>query len=202
LTVRPSIVSRPHEAGEADPKERPGDGLSLSAPGSCHACASWTDSPMTLDLDNGVVVFPVTFQGGIGDVYELASGFKSCCANAGAGVPGSRSQNSDNKLKAFVVATYEVRPMEWNKGWNVRGGLAFSHIYDPSPIAMPATRPGTKAPFPCAGSLRCIARSRRRRNRQRRASPALPKASCCAVTGARVRAARARRSRPRPAKAC
>src|SRR5215510_3218810 len=37
LTVRSSIVSRPLEAGHEDPKDRPGDGLSLSGPGSCHA---------------------------------------------------------------------------------------------------------------------------------------------------------------------
>src|SRR5262249_17107016 len=81
----------------------------------------WTDQPMTLDLDNGVVVFPDTFQGGIGDVYELASGFKSCCTSAGAGALGSR-KDSEARLKAFVAATYEVRPMVWKVGWNVRGG--------------------------------------------------------------------------------
>jgi hypothetical protein len=131
LTVRPSIISRALEAGRADPQDRSGDGLGLSAPGSCHACASWTDSPMMLDLDNGVVVFPDTFQGGIGDVYELASGFKGCCAGAGADALGSRNPESESKLKAFVAATYEVRPMAWKEDWNVRGGLAFSHIYDP-----------------------------------------------------------------------
>ena len=130
LSVRSSIVSRPLEAGHEDPKDRPDDGLSLSGPGACHACASWTDQPMTLDLDNGVVVFPDTFQGGIGDVYELASGFKSCCTSAGASALGSR-KDSETKLKAFVAATYEVRPMVWKEGWNVRGGLSFSHIYDP-----------------------------------------------------------------------
>ena len=30
-----------------------------------------------------------------------------------------------------MAATYEVRPVEWKPGWNVRDGLAFSHIYDP-----------------------------------------------------------------------
>jgi hypothetical protein len=153
LAVRSSIVSRPLEVGEEDLKDRPGDGLSLSAPGSCHACASWTNSPMTLDLDNGVVIFPDTFQGGFGDVYELASGFKSCCAGAGAGVLGSRSQDSDTKLKAFVAATYAIKPMEWKEGWNVRGGLAFSHIYDPLADRNASDQDWYQAAIPLRGQL-------------------------------------------------
>ena len=38
---------------------------------------------MTLDLDNGIVVFPDTFGGGVGEVFELASGFKACCEGGG-----------------------------------------------------------------------------------------------------------------------
>jgi caspase domain-containing protein len=131
LSVRPTLISRP-AAPSDDAQDQPGDGLGLSAPGSCNACASWSDSPMTLDLDNGIVVFPDTFGGGIGEVYELASGFKACCAaEGGNGLPGPSSKDTDARLKQFVAATYEVRPVEWKPGWNVRGGLAFSHIYDP-----------------------------------------------------------------------
>src|SRR4029079_13140368 len=102
-----------------------------SAPGSCHACASWSDSPMTLDLDNGIVAFADTFGRGGGQVYELATGFKGCCAGGGTAVPGAASSQDDAKLKQFVAETYEVQPIEWKPGWNVRDGLAFSHIYDP-----------------------------------------------------------------------
>jgi hypothetical protein len=137
LTVRPSLISGETTGGggpaEGGAKDRPSDVLGLSAPGSCHACASWSDSPMTLDLDNGIVAFPDTFNGGTGDVYELASGFKACCAapDANASPPGAAGNDADAKLRQFVASTYEVRPVEWRGGWNVRDGLAFSRIYDP-----------------------------------------------------------------------
>ena len=86
---------------------------------------------MTLDLDNGIVVFPDTFGGGIGEVFELASGFKGCCAARAGAASGPAGKDTDAKLGQFVAATYEVRPVEWKPGWNVRDGLAFSHIYDP-----------------------------------------------------------------------
>ena len=142
LSVRPALISRPVATGgdvPQDPQDKPSDGLGLSAPGSCHACSSWSNSPMTLDLDNGIVAFPDTFGGGIGEVYELASGFKACCAaEGGNGLPGPSGKDTDARLRQFVAATYEVRPMEWKPGWNVRDGLAFSHIYDP--LAEPDAR--------------------------------------------------------------
>lgn len=130
LTVRPTLISRPPAPGD-DAQDKPGDGLGLGAPGSCNACSSWTDSPMTLDLDNGIVAFPDTFGGGAGEVYELASGFKACCelGNAASATPSGGA--TDVRLKQLVAATYEVQPVEWKPGWNVRDGLAFSHIYDP-----------------------------------------------------------------------
>ena len=88
---------------------------------------------MTLDLDNGIVVFPDTFGGGSGEVFELASGFKGCCGTAGApALPGTGKPEGDAKLRQFASPNYEVRPVEWKPGWNVRDGLAFSHIYDPA----------------------------------------------------------------------
>ena len=132
LSVRPTLISRPVAATSGDdPQDKPGDGLGLAAPGSCHACSSWSDSPMTLDLDNGIVVFPDTFGGGSGEVFELASGFKGCCAIAAGATPAPASKDTDAKVRQFVSETYEVRPIEWKPGWNVRDGLAFSHIYDP-----------------------------------------------------------------------
>jgi hypothetical protein len=132
LSVRPSLISRLVVTSADDPQGKPSDGLGLGAPGSCHACASWTDSPMTLDLDNGIVVFPDTFGGGSGEVFELASGFKACCVAASeSSLPSPAGKDTDSRLKQFVAETYEVRPIEWKPGWNVRGGLAFSHIYDP-----------------------------------------------------------------------
>ena len=102
---------------------------------------------MTLDLDNGIVAFPDTFGGGSGEVFELASGFKACCAGGWHGRPGSAGKHTDARLRQFVAATYEVRPMELKPGWNVRDGLAFSHIYDPLAKPEPAspTRPWYKA---------------------------------------------------------
>ncbi len=131
VSVHPSIISRPLVADADNPREKAADNLSLSAPGSCHACASWSDSPMTLDLDNGIVAFADTFSGGGGEVFELASGFKGCCAGGGTAAPGTAGTQDDAKLRQFVAATYEVRPIELKRGWNVRDGLAFSHIYDP-----------------------------------------------------------------------
>ena len=125
---------------------------------------------MTLDLDNGIVVFPDTFGGGGGEVFELASGFKGCCAGGGTAAPGTAGTQDDAKLRQFVAATYEVRPIEWKRGWNVRDGLAFSHIYDP--LAKPETgladQAWYKAALPLRQLLTRIARSRRKRNRSTR----------------------------------
>ena len=140
LSLRPSIISRLVATGGDSAQDKPSDGLSLMAPGSCHACSSWTDSPMTLDLDNGIVVFPDTFSGGSGEVFELASGFKGCCAAGTGAAAGSANKDADAKLKQFVAASYEVRPIEWKSGWNVRDGLAFSHIYDPLAESDPSLR--------------------------------------------------------------
>lgn len=154
LTVRPALISRPVPAA-ANPQEQVGDNLGLSAPGSCNACASWTDSPMALDLDNGIVVFPDTFGGGIGDVYELASGFKACCAPATANLTGRPADGVDAKLKQFVSATYGMRPIEWKDGWNVRDGLAFSHLFDPLAKPDPSMRDQKwyQAAIPMRGQL-------------------------------------------------
>ena len=59
------------------------------------------------------------------------------------------------KLKQFVAATYEVRPVEWKPGWNVRDGLAFSHIYDPlaKPDSGLSDQEWYKAAIPLRGQL-------------------------------------------------
>jgi Caspase domain len=156
LSVRPSLISRLVGTSADDPQDKPSDGLGLGAPGSCHACASWTDSPMTLDVDNGIVAFPDTFGGGIGEVFELASDFKACCAAAsGNSPPSPGGKDTDARLKQFVAATYEVRPIEWKPGWNVRGGLTFSHIYDPLAKPNPglADQEWYKGAIPLRGQL-------------------------------------------------
>ena len=205
LSVRPSLISRLVEASSNDPLDKPSDGLSLGAPGSCHACSSWTDSPMTLDPDNGIVAFPDTFGGGIGEIYELASGFKGCCAAPDAGAAlGSASKDADAKLRQFVAATYEVRPVEWKPGWNVRDGLAFSHIYDPlaKPDQTMADQAWYKGAIPLRGQLALHRMLEAQANRPRCASPAWRRAWCCAATGAKARGVRARRPKRPRAKDC
>ena len=154
LTVRPSLITRPVPRAD-NPLEQVGDRLGLSAPGSCNACSSWTDSPMTLDLDNGIVVFPDTFSGGTGDVYELASGFKACCAPAGDDAIGKPAEGAEAKLRQFVSSAYGARPIEWKAGWNVRGGLAFSHLFDPlaKPDPRMADQNWYQAAIPMRGQL-------------------------------------------------
>jgi len=138
----------------------------VSAPPALHACASWTEPPMRLDLDSGVVVFPDTFRGGIGVIYELASGFKGCCTGESGDVLSSPSQDGNRKLKAFLAATYEVRPSAWKDGWSAQGSVAFSHIYDPLAKKDGSDQPWYQGTIPPRGSSCFIARSRRRRNRK------------------------------------
>ncbi len=156
LSVRPSLISRPcrgeqqRPAGQAE--RRPVARCARLLP----RLLVVVDSPMTLDPDNGIVAFPDTFGGGIGEVYELASGFKGCCAAPDAGAAlGSASKDADAKLRQFVAATYEVRPVEWKPGWNVRDGLAFSHIYDPlaKPDRTMADQAWYKGAIPLRGQL-------------------------------------------------
>ena len=111
---------------------------------------------MTLDPDNGIVAFPDTFGGGIGEVLRAGLRVQGLLRGSRRGrSPGSASKDADAKLRQFVAATYEVRPVEWKRGWNVRDGLAFSHIYDPlakTDQAWP-TRRGTRVRIPLRGQL-------------------------------------------------
>lgn len=127
LSVRQSLLSRP-----ADPDA--GDLLNLDAPGSCNACASWSHAPMTLDLDNGIIVFADTFRGtgpDAGEVYELATGFKACCLADPPRAPATTSAAGGN-LKEIVGRRYEIAPAIWPTGWHAREPIGFSHIYDPT----------------------------------------------------------------------
>ena len=156
LSVRPTLISRAAAPSAGDGQDDADDRLALSAPGSCNACSSWTDAPMTLDLDNGIIAFPDTFGGGAGDLYELASGFKPCCGTAGApAMPGTGKPEGHAKLGLPVASNYEVRPVEWKPGWNVRGGLAFSHVYDPGARRDPgfSDQPWYKAAVPLRQQL-------------------------------------------------
>ena len=126
LSLRPSLISR----ARAKVSEQPAAGapelvdvdrLSLSSPGSCHLCASWSHAKMMLDVDRGVVVFSDGLSADYSDtkteVYELATGYKACCADA-------------RKAPALAFAMYGVR-FDGRPGWHTSSPLAFSHIYDP-----------------------------------------------------------------------
>src|SRR5581483_5009876 len=83
-------------------------------------------------------------------VYELASGHKACCMGGGPAAADKPKGAVDARVKQFVAATYEVRPVEWKPGWNVRDGLAFSHAYNPPAVPGQPADDGDRI----AGSLR------------------------------------------------
>ena len=124
LVVRPTLVTRqPASVPIAEvPTEEPGapppeDQLELRHPGSCHACASWTDADMMLDLDNGILVFSGSFEPDSVEVHELASGAVLCCRSAA-------------ERDRFIGANYAVRPFAMGRGWQARESIRFTHIYD------------------------------------------------------------------------
>ncbi|MDX2203746.1 MAG: caspase family protein [Hyphomicrobiaceae bacterium] len=125
LFVRPTLVSRRGQAGGAsaegaqlgDTGSGGEDGLAFSHPGSCHACASWTDDNMMLDLDNGILAFTGSFDADSERVYELASGATLCCTKAG-------------QVEPFVARTYGLAAFKMEKGWHAREPIRFTHIYD------------------------------------------------------------------------
>lgn len=126
LIVRPTLVSRllvPSAVPEPAAKEPEGnveqdDRLDFRHAGSCHACASWTDDNIDLDLDNGILVFTGTFDRDAAQVYELASGALVCCKSA-------------SQLGRFIKDHYAVAPFSMKPGWNARQPIRFTHIYDP-----------------------------------------------------------------------
>ncbi|MGD9668976.1 MAG: caspase domain-containing protein [Hyphomicrobiaceae bacterium] len=126
LVVRPTLVTRrqaPETALEPAGKDsgdrvQEDDQLDFRHPGSCHACAAWTDSDVNLDLDNGIVVFSGSFEPDKVLVYELASGAMVCCKSA-------------SQLGRFIAGNYAVAPFPMKRGWNARQPIRFSHIYDP-----------------------------------------------------------------------
>ena len=118
LTIRPSLISR-EPLRPIDPAEGAGETfLDFSHPGSCHACASWSDDNFLLDLDDGVLAF--TGREGFASatsLFELASGRLACCVE------------NDAKL-AGTIARYDVLPISPGKGFQARTPILFSHIYD------------------------------------------------------------------------
>ena len=92
--------------------------LTFSHPGSCHACASWSDGNFLLDLDDGVLAF--TGREGFAaatSFFELASGQLVCCGE------------NDAQLAA-TIARYDVLPISLGRGFQARTPIRFSHIYD------------------------------------------------------------------------
>lgn len=132
LVVRPTLVTRKRasrsiaEVAEGEPGATlPEDRLDLRHPGSCHACASWTDDDMMLDLDNGILVFSGTFEPDQVQVHELASGAVLCCKSAA-------------ERDRFIAANHPARPFAMGRGWQAREPIRFTHIYDP--LADPQAR--------------------------------------------------------------
>jgi len=121
LSVRPTLISRPAGSGKpaTEVGEPPDDGLALKHPGSCHACASWTDDSLMLDLDNGILAYGGTFDQNASTVYELASGATLCC------------YGDVKAQQAFIYRTYAVVPVKMQSGWRARAPIRFSQIYDP-----------------------------------------------------------------------
>ena len=119
LLVRSSLISRPVALAPTAAIEEPDDGLSIVHWGSCHACASWTDDTLSLDLDNGVLIFaggqPIDPQSSFCAV-ELASGAENCAAQP-------------NVFANAVAKAYGVLPFLPLKGWSSRTPFRFSHVY-------------------------------------------------------------------------
>jgi hypothetical protein len=139
LGLRPTLISRPITPGtaaesEADvPGEPQDDGLGLQHPGSCHACASWSDDNLMLDLDNGILAFTGSFDANASPVFELASGASLCCK-------GSAQDQQD-----FIDRTYAVVPFHMEPGWHARAPIQFSQIYDP--LADPSAKEVADQPW-------------------------------------------------------
>ena len=102
-----------------------------------------------------------------------------------------------------MAATYEVRPIEWKPGWNVRDGLAFSHIYDP--LAKPDTTCADQEWYKAAIPLRQQLVSHRALEAQAQSTRIAGLAEGVVLRGdwrQRARGARARPTRHPRAKDC
>jgi len=129
LSVRPTLISPPPEPKESEtlvtdaepegPGDPPDNSFRLDHPGSCHACASWSDDNLMLDLDNGILAFTGRFDSNASPVFELASGASLCCK-------GTAQDQQD-----FIDRTYATVPFRMQPGWHAREPIQFSHIYDP-----------------------------------------------------------------------
>ncbi len=129
LSVQPALISPPPEPEEGETlvtdaaPEGPGGpsdpGFGLQHPGSCHACASWSDDNLMLDLDNGILAFTGKFDANASPVFELASGASLCC------------KGSAQDQQEFIDRTYAIVPFRMEPGWHAREPIQFSQIYDP-----------------------------------------------------------------------
>jgi hypothetical protein len=129
LSVRPALISPPPEPRQSETlvtdtePEGPGDppdySFRLDHPGSCHACASWSDDNLMLDLDNGILAFTGKFDANASPVFELASGASLCC------------KESAQDQQDFIDRTYATVPFRMEPGWHAREPIQFSQIYDP-----------------------------------------------------------------------
>ena len=122
LFIRPMLISRAVASRVASDEEATADRLTIDHWGSCHACVSWTDDAVALDLDNGVLAYaggqPLADNKKI-CLYELASGLETC-----GGQQASYAQ--------LMAKYYQVETLQPLKGWTSRSPFQFSHIYDPA----------------------------------------------------------------------
>ena len=107
LLVQPTLLSRAGDPG--------GSSLRIPHGGHCHACPSWVDAPMMLDIDNGVVAM----------LYARRATVTSCTSWLAAGCSDGRS------FGRVITRDYEVAPVGYGPGWQARGAIRFSHVYDP-----------------------------------------------------------------------
>jgi hypothetical protein len=89
----------------------------LSYTGSCNRCRAWTDTNITLDIDNGVVIYWSNSRAISADapVYELATGHTACC-------------KSSEHQQAFLTKNYNLFPTTLQIGWHTGEKIKFSHV--------------------------------------------------------------------------
>jgi uncharacterized protein YecT (DUF1311 family) len=128
VSLRPTLVSRQRkasiEAGKLGVSWAPElgavggeeDGLQIDYFGSCHACRSWTDTDLSIDLDHAVAV--LNGVQGTPQIFELATGHSGCC-------------QSPDAVPSYLSAHHGVDGFALRKGWRAGEPIAFTHVFDP-----------------------------------------------------------------------
>jgi hypothetical protein len=87
------------------------DRLTLWYNGGCHACSSWTDTALTLDLDKGLIAFAGDSDIAQAAIFDIASGAKGGAAT----LPEQK---------------HRVQPRSAKLAWSASEPIRFSQIYD------------------------------------------------------------------------